>query len=87
MQHCCPLSVAGTLGRLFQRSFAHNVIRMLHLQGWDRGMMEMSLGEKAVLNIAPFMGYGPQGAPPTIPPMSPLVFTIELLAIERKVAS
>jgi FK506-binding protein 1 len=59
---------------------------MLHLQGWDRGMMEMSLGEKAVLNIAPFMGYGPQGAPPTIPPMSPLVFTIELLAIESKVA-
>jgi len=57
------------------------------VQGWDRGMMEMSLGEKAVLNIAPFMGYGPQGAPPTIPPMSPLVFTIELLAIERKVAS
>ena len=56
------------------------------IKGWDRGIMEMSLGEKATLNIAPFFGYGPQGDPPVIPPMSPLVFTIELLAINDQKA-
>jgi len=51
------------------------------IKGWDQGLMDMSLGEKAKLDIAPFFGYGPQGSPPDIPPMSPLVFIVELLAI------
>jgi FK506-binding protein 1 len=43
-------------------------------------------GEKATLHIAPFFGYGPRGDPPTIPPMSPLIFEIELLAINGQKA-
>jgi len=46
----------------------------------------VATGEKATLNIAPFFAYGPQGAPPDIPPMSPLTFVIELLAINDKKA-
>jgi len=48
------------------------------IKGWDQGLMDMSLGEKAKLDIAPFFAYGPQGSPPDIPPMSPLVFIVEL---------
>jgi FKBP-type peptidyl-prolyl cis-trans isomerase len=49
-------------------------------------MLDMSLGEKATLKIAPFFGYGPQGSPPDIPPMSHLVFVVELLAINGQKA-
>lgn len=56
------------------------------IKGWDQGMLDMSLGEKATLKIAPFFGYGPQGSPPDIPPMSHLVFVVELLAINGQKA-
>ncbi|KAJ1482966.1 putative FKBP-type peptidyl-prolyl isomerase [Baffinella frigidus] len=51
------------------------------IKGWDQGMMDMSLGEKATLTIQPFFAYGPQGSPPDIPPMSTLIFVVELLGI------
>lgn len=54
------------------------------IQGWDEGVMEMSLGEQAKLTIPSDLGYGPQGAGGVIPPNADLVFDVELLAINGK---
>ncbi|EIV91808.1 FKBP-type peptidyl-prolyl cis-trans isomerase [Frankia sp. QA3] len=51
------------------------------IKGWDEGVPQLSLGEKAVLTITPDYGYGPRGFPPVIPPNSDLVFEVELLGI------
>ena len=52
------------------------------IQGWDEGVVRMSLGEKAVLHITSDCAYGSEevgdGA---IPANSDLVFEVELLAI------
>lgn len=51
------------------------------IDGWDEGIMQMSLGERAVLSIPAAKGYGAQGAGKAIPPNADLVFDVELLAI------
>ena len=51
------------------------------IRGWDDGVMKMSLGEKAKLDITPDFGYGAQGAGGVIPPNADLVFEVELLGI------
>ena len=51
------------------------------IKGWDKGVMEMSLGEKAILHITSDFGYGSAGAGGVIPPNADLDFTVELLAI------
>lgn len=55
-------------------------------EGWDEGVMEMSLGEKAILHISPDYGYGSEGAGGVIPPNAALDFTVELLQIGDQVA-
>jgi len=56
------------------------------IQGWDKGVPQMSLGERAMLHIPSAMGYGAQGAGGAIPPNADLVFDVELLAINDKKA-
>ena len=51
------------------------------IRGWDEGVPQLSLGEKAVLEITPDYGYGASGYPPVIPANSTLVFEVELLKI------
>lgn len=51
------------------------------IEGWDEGVMKMSLGEKATLRIPAAMGYGEAGAGGVIPPNADLVFEVELLGI------
>lgn len=51
------------------------------IPGWDKGIMKMSLGERAILRIPAALGYGSQGAGQDIPPNADLVFDVELLAI------
>ena len=51
------------------------------IRGWDEGVMQMSLGEKAELQISSDFGYGARGAPGAIPPHADLTFEVELLAI------
>ncbi|OJJ46480.1 hypothetical protein ASPZODRAFT_132551 [Penicilliopsis zonata CBS 506.65] len=56
------------------------------IKGWDEGVPQMSLGEKAILTISPDFGYGSQGFPGLIPANSTLVFEVELLSINGKKA-
>jgi FK506-binding protein 1 len=52
------------------------------IQGWDEGVVRMSLGEKAVLHIGSQCAYGSEAVGDgAIPANSDLVFEVELLAI------
>lgn len=51
------------------------------IQGWDKGVQGMKIGEKRKLTIPPEMGYGARGAGAVIPPNSILVFEVELLSL------
>lgn len=53
------------------------------IQGWDEGVMKMSLGERANLHIPAAKGYGDVGAGAAIPPNADLHFDVELLKIDR----
>lgn len=52
------------------------------IQGWERGLKGMCVGEKRRLKIPSSLGYGSSGMPPTIPPSAGLVFEVELLEIK-----
>jgi FKBP-type peptidyl-prolyl cis-trans isomerase FkpA len=52
------------------------------IQGWDKGVEGMLIGELRELTIAPEMGYGERGAGNAIPPGATLVFEVELFALE-----
>jgi FK506-binding protein 1 len=56
------------------------------IEGWDQGIPQLSLGETAVLRISAACGYGERGMPPVIPGGSELIFEVELLSINGKVA-
>ena len=51
------------------------------IQGWDRGLHNMCVGEKRRLKIPAHLGYGESGSPPKIPGGATLIFTVELVAI------
>ncbi|KAG6037950.1 FK506 binding protein proline rotamase rapamycin-binding protein [Claviceps citrina] len=48
------------------------------IKGWDEGVTQMKVGEKATLDISPDYGYGARGFPGHIPPNSALIFDVEL---------
>ena len=48
---------------------------------WTEGLQLMHVGEKARLVCPPELAYGNRGAGGVIPPGSPLVFEVELLAV------
>lgn len=50
------------------------------IKGWDEGILDMKLGEIAILKVTSDFGYGPEGMPPTIPPNADLEFEVELLS-------
>lgn len=49
------------------------------IPGWDEGIMMMSKGEKGVLYIPYYLGYGDRGAGADIPPFANLIFEVELI--------
>mmetsp|Transcript_59916 Transcript_59916/g.135131 ORF Transcript_59916/g.135131 Transcript_59916/m.135131 type:complete len:170 (+) Transcript_59916:47-556(+) len=56
------------------------------IQGWDEGMLEVSLGEQARLTISSDYAYGEHGYGDgsKIPPNADLVFEVELVSINGK---
>jgi FKBP-type peptidyl-prolyl cis-trans isomerase len=54
------------------------------IKGWDEGVQGMRVGGQRRLIVPATLAYGSEGAGDgVIPPNSPLVFDIELLAIEQ----
>jgi peptidylprolyl isomerase len=51
------------------------------IQGWDQGLVGMKVGGRRMLTIPANLAYGTEGAPPDIPPNAPLVFVVDLKAI------
>eukprot|EP00500_Bicosoecida_sp_ms1_P005280 CAMPEP_0203821376 /NCGR_PEP_ID=MMETSP0115-20131106/42977_1 /ASSEMBLY_ACC=CAM_ASM_000227 /TAXON_ID=33651 /ORGANISM="Bicosoecid sp, Strain ms1" /LENGTH=166 /DNA_ID=CAMNT_0050730397 /DNA_START=23 /DNA_END=523 /DNA_ORIENTATION=- len=54
------------------------------IRAWDEGVATMKVGERATLFVSSDYGYGPEGAPPTIPGNSPLVFDVEVFEVASK---
>jgi len=51
------------------------------IRGWDEGVAQMSIGQRAKLTCSPDYAYGAKGYPGIIPPNSVLVFDVELLGM------
>lgn len=52
------------------------------IPGWDEGLTYFNMGAKGVLIVPYQLGYGEKGYPPVIPPVSTLVFDIEIVGIQ-----
>ena len=64
-------------GQPFSFTLGENLV----IEGWELGVLGMKIGEKRKLTIPPELGYGNQGAGGVIPPVSTLIFEIELIGI------
>ncbi|KAI9304828.1 hypothetical protein BJ944DRAFT_202088 [Cunninghamella echinulata] len=51
------------------------------IKGWDEGVVQLSVGEKAKLTATADYAYGPRGIPGVIPPNATLIFDVELIKI------
>jgi FKBP-type peptidyl-prolyl cis-trans isomerase len=52
------------------------------IQGWEKGILGMKVGEKRTLTIPAEMGYGSRGAGAIIPPNATLIFDVELVSFK-----
>lgn len=52
------------------------------IRGWDEGVAQLSVGQRAKLICSPDYAYGSRGHPGVIPPNSTLTFDVELLKVE-----
>jgi len=52
------------------------------IKGWDEGVAQMSVGQRAKLTCTPDYAYGAAGAGNVIPPNATLIFDVELLGLE-----
>ena len=57
------------------------------IKGWTEALQLMPVGSKWQVFIPSDLAYGPAGRPPVIGPNSTLVFEVELLSIQPKVAA
>ncbi len=52
------------------------------IEGWDKGIVGMKVGEQRTLTIPPAMAYGAEGRPPVIPENATLIFDVTLVGIK-----
>ena len=52
------------------------------IPGWDQGVAGMRVGGRRKLTIPSALAYGARGAGGVIPPHEPLVFVVDLLALD-----
>ncbi len=52
------------------------------IQGWEKGVLGMKVGEKRTLVIPSNLGYGESGVPGVIPANATLTFDVELVSIK-----
>uniref|UniRef100_A0A7N5ZTT1 peptidylprolyl isomerase n=1 Tax=Anabas testudineus TaxID=64144 RepID=A0A7N5ZTT1_ANATE len=64
------------------KPFKFKIGRSEVIKGWEEGIPQMSLGQRAKITCTPDMAYGPTGHPGVIPPNATLVFDVELLKLE-----
>jgi peptidylprolyl isomerase len=58
------------------------------IKGWDEGIAQMGVGDRAVLVIPPELGYGAKGAGGgVIPPNATLVFVVTLVDVKGEAVS
>ncbi|KAG6526021.1 hypothetical protein ZIOFF_015995 [Zingiber officinale] len=66
-----------------QQPFTFNIGLGSVIKGWDEGVMDMKVGEVALLQCTPDYAYGAGGFQAWgIRPNSPLVFEIEVLSVK-----
>lgn len=53
-------------------------------KGFERGMLQVSVGERARITVQPAYAYGEEGLPPTIPGNAVLVFDVTLLSFRTR---
>jgi FKBP-type peptidyl-prolyl cis-trans isomerase len=51
------------------------------IRGWDEGVAQMSVGERANLTCTPDYAFGAGGHPPVIPQNATLIFDVELISL------
>jgi peptidylprolyl isomerase len=78
------VGVVYKTGKQFENTFTRKEPSTFALSGlipgWTKGIPGMRVGGRRELIIPPALAYGKAGRPPSIPPNSPLVFVIDLLA-------
>nr|XP_056701982.1 peptidyl-prolyl cis-trans isomerase FKBP1A-like [Euleptes europaea] len=86
----CVVNYTGMLedGKKFDSSHNRNkpfkfvVGKQEVIRGWEEGVAQMSVGQRAKMIISPDYAYGSTGHPGIIPPNSTLIFDVELMKLE-----
>ena len=58
------------------------------IQGWDKAIRTMRVGERAIVRICdPSLGYGAVGVPPLVPPNAEIEVDLEILDAQAPMAN